>query len=175
MASETVYPIDWSHPPPSWAVPPERLVLSINRCGLCSTGNRSFNFSMRGNHLAYAATRGKKNYKQACFISIHFILRYFPVLSKIYWYRRTTVWNRKGVNIQHSIWAESLQRWCWLQTQCATRWWAIEPNISKLMHNNQIFRYVLVCNHYLSNISARILSVHFYPSYALLLWYYQLI
>ena len=26
MASETVDPIDWSHPPPSWAVPPERLV-----------------------------------------------------------------------------------------------------------------------------------------------------
>ena len=35
MASETVYTIDWSHPPPSWAVIPERL---------------------RGNHLAYAAT-----------------------------------------------------------------------------------------------------------------------
>ena len=31
MASETVDPIDWSHPPPSWAVPPERLVHSINR------------------------------------------------------------------------------------------------------------------------------------------------
>ena len=26
MVSETVYPIDWSHSPPSWAVPPERLV-----------------------------------------------------------------------------------------------------------------------------------------------------
>ena len=32
MASETVDPIDWSHPPPSWAVPPERLVHSINQC-----------------------------------------------------------------------------------------------------------------------------------------------
>ena len=27
MASETVDPIDWSHPPPSWAVPPELHVL----------------------------------------------------------------------------------------------------------------------------------------------------
>ena len=32
MASETVDPIDWSHLPPSWAVPPERLVHSINQC-----------------------------------------------------------------------------------------------------------------------------------------------
>ena len=32
MASETVDPIDWSHPPPSWAVPPERLMHSINQC-----------------------------------------------------------------------------------------------------------------------------------------------
>ena len=32
MASETVDPIDWSHPPRSWAVPPERLVHSINQC-----------------------------------------------------------------------------------------------------------------------------------------------
>ena len=32
MASDTVYPIDWSHPPPSCAVPPERLVHSINQC-----------------------------------------------------------------------------------------------------------------------------------------------
>ena len=32
MASETEDPIDWSHPPPSWAVPPERLVHSINHC-----------------------------------------------------------------------------------------------------------------------------------------------
>ena len=34
MASETVNPIDWSHPQPSWAVLPERLVHSINRCNL---------------------------------------------------------------------------------------------------------------------------------------------
>ena len=32
MAPETVDPIDWSHPPPSWAVPPEGLVHSINQC-----------------------------------------------------------------------------------------------------------------------------------------------
>ena len=39
MASETVAPIDWSHPPPSLAVLPERLAHSINRCSLSSTGN----------------------------------------------------------------------------------------------------------------------------------------
>ena len=43
MASETVDPIDWSHPPPSWAVPPERLVHSIN---------------------AYAATQGMSGREQ---------------------------------------------------------------------------------------------------------------
>ena len=56
MASETVDPIDWSHPPPSWAVAPERLVHSINQCKL--SGIRTCNSSMRSNHLAYAATQG---------------------------------------------------------------------------------------------------------------------
>ena len=60
MALETIDPIDWVHPPPLWAVLPELLVHSINRCSLSSTGNRSFNFSMRDNHLAYAATQGIK-------------------------------------------------------------------------------------------------------------------
>ena len=32
MASEMVDPINWSHPPPSWVVPPEHLVHSINQC-----------------------------------------------------------------------------------------------------------------------------------------------
>ena len=32
MASETVDPIDWSHPSPSLAVPPERLVHNKNQC-----------------------------------------------------------------------------------------------------------------------------------------------
>ena len=40
MASETVDPIDWSHPQPSWAVPPERHVHSINQCNL--SGTRTF-------------------------------------------------------------------------------------------------------------------------------------
>ena len=31
MASETVDPIDWSHPLPSWAVPHERFVRSLNQ------------------------------------------------------------------------------------------------------------------------------------------------
>ena len=56
MASETVHPIDWSHPPPSWSVTPERHVHSINQCNL--SGTRTCNRSMRGNHLAYAATQG---------------------------------------------------------------------------------------------------------------------
>ena len=56
MASETVDPIDWSHTPPSWAVPPERHVHSINQCNL--SGTRTCNRSMRGNHLANAATQG---------------------------------------------------------------------------------------------------------------------
>ena len=50
----TENPIDWSHPLPSWAVPPEHLVQSINRCSSATTGIRSCNlatFSMRGNHL----------------------------------------------------------------------------------------------------------------------------
>ena len=58
MASLPVDPIDWSHPPPASEVPPERLVHSTNRCSLSSTGNWSCNFSMRGNHSAYAATQG---------------------------------------------------------------------------------------------------------------------
>ena len=37
MVSETVDPIDWSHPPPSWAVPIERHVHSINQCDLGGT------------------------------------------------------------------------------------------------------------------------------------------
>ena len=41
MESETVDPIDWSHPPPSWAVPPERLVHSINQCNLSAGTERA--------------------------------------------------------------------------------------------------------------------------------------
>ena len=52
MASETIDPIDWLHPPPSWAVFPERHVHSINQCNISGTG--TCNRSMRGNHLAYA-------------------------------------------------------------------------------------------------------------------------
>ena len=55
-ASETVDIIDWLHPPPSWAVPPECLVPSINQCNL--SRNQTCNCSMRGNHLARAATQG---------------------------------------------------------------------------------------------------------------------
>ena len=54
MASEMLDPIDWSHPSPTRAVPPERLVHSINRCSSATAGIRSY--SMRGNHLACAAT-----------------------------------------------------------------------------------------------------------------------
>ena len=37
MVSEMVDPIDWLHPPPSWTIPPERHVLSINQCNLSGT------------------------------------------------------------------------------------------------------------------------------------------
>ena len=50
MASETVDPIDWSHPLPAWAVLPERHVHSIIQCNL--SGIRTCNRSIRGNHLA---------------------------------------------------------------------------------------------------------------------------
>ena len=43
-------------PPPSWAALPQHLVHSINQCSL--SGNRPWNFSMLGNHLAYVATHG---------------------------------------------------------------------------------------------------------------------
>ena len=56
MAPETVDPIDWSHPPPSWTVPPERHVHSIKQSNL--SGARTCNRSMQSNHLAYAATQG---------------------------------------------------------------------------------------------------------------------
>ena len=56
MAAETVDPMDWSHPPPSWAVPPVRLVHIINQGNL--SGNRTCNRCMRGNRFAYAATQG---------------------------------------------------------------------------------------------------------------------
>ena len=56
ITSETVDQIEWSHPPPSWAVPPERHVHSINECNL--SGTRTCSRSMQGNHLAYAATPG---------------------------------------------------------------------------------------------------------------------
>ena len=59
MASERVDPIDWSPPPPSWAVPPERHVHGINQCNF--SGTRTCNRSMRGNHLACAATHGIYN------------------------------------------------------------------------------------------------------------------
>ena len=45
-------------PPPLSAVLPERLVHSVNQCNI--SGNRTCNRSMRGNHLAYAATQGGK-------------------------------------------------------------------------------------------------------------------
>ena len=62
MASETVDPIDWSHPHPhgQYALSAS-CIYSINRCSSATAGIRSCNlatFSMRGNYLAYAATQG---------------------------------------------------------------------------------------------------------------------
>ena len=74
MASETVDPIDWSHPPPSWAVPPVRHVHSINQCNL--SGTRTCNRSMRGNHLAYAATQGLTLRYNTTVVALYRTLRY---------------------------------------------------------------------------------------------------
>ena len=59
MASEMVDPIgDGRLVPPATLIgsPPERHVHSMNQCNL--SGTRTCNRSMRGNHLAYAATQG---------------------------------------------------------------------------------------------------------------------
>ena len=55
MASEALDPIT-GRTPTHMAVPPERLVHIINQCNL--SRNRTCNCTMRGNHLAYAATQG---------------------------------------------------------------------------------------------------------------------
>ena len=76
MASETVDPIDWSHLPPSGAVPPEHLVHSINRCSSATAGIRSCNLAainMGGNHLAYVATQGILSFINI-FFSFFFLL-----------------------------------------------------------------------------------------------------
>ena len=57
MASETIDPIDWSHPPPSWAVPPERL-RALYKSVQPLPGIDIATISMRGNNLAYAAAQG---------------------------------------------------------------------------------------------------------------------
>ena len=72
MASETVDPIDWSHPPPSWPVPPELHVLhGVNatnkpedllhqpRLEHASTG-------MKGQRTACAATQGMNERERDC-------------------------------------------------------------------------------------------------------------
>ena len=90
MASETVDPIDWLHPPPSWAVPLERLMHSINQCNL--SRNRTCNRSMRGNHLAYSATflniRWRRTWKFVFSNSCTWLhganLKTLPNASKIY-------------------------------------------------------------------------------------------
>ena len=49
MASETEYPIDWSHSPPSRAVPPEHLVHSTNRYSLQLSACEATTLRMRPN------------------------------------------------------------------------------------------------------------------------------
>ena len=57
MASETVDPVDWSHPRPSWAAPPE-LLRAQYKSVQPLPGIDLSTFSMRGNHIAYAGTQG---------------------------------------------------------------------------------------------------------------------
>ena len=57
-------------------VPPERLVHSINQCNI--NGTLTCNRSMRGNHLAYTATQGKRPLSVAyaatqCYIFFSFL------------------------------------------------------------------------------------------------------
>ena len=77
MASETVDPIDWSHPLPSWAVPPVLYLHCINQRIL--SGTRTCNRSMRGNHLAYAATQGISRFHSG------YLLHYVKFISRKYW------------------------------------------------------------------------------------------
>ena len=58
MAIETVDPIDWSHPPPSWAVTPVWAPPAEYKSVQPLPGIDPATFSMRGNHLAYEATQG---------------------------------------------------------------------------------------------------------------------
>ena len=69
MASETVEPIDWSHPPSSWAVPPELHVLHcVNAADksqdlLHQPGLEREVTGMPDQHTTYcAATQGTKLY-----------------------------------------------------------------------------------------------------------------
>ena len=64
MASETVDPIDWLHPPPSWAVPPEFHVLHGVNVGYKSQDllqqprGEHASWGMPGQRTACAATQG---------------------------------------------------------------------------------------------------------------------
>ena len=74
-------------PPPSWAVHPERLVHSINQCNL--SGDRTCNRSMRGNHLAYAATQGISGCNvTSCVLNHHLWLSKFKIFVNFLIYRK---------------------------------------------------------------------------------------
>ena len=66
MASETVDPIDWSHHPPLWAVPPELQVLhGVNAAYklqdlLQQSGLERTSTGMRDQRTTGAATQGMK-------------------------------------------------------------------------------------------------------------------
>ena len=64
MASETLDPIDWSHPPTLMGSTPERLVYSINRCSSNTARIRSCNLQQARQPLRlYAASQGKNHVK----------------------------------------------------------------------------------------------------------------
>ena len=58
MASETVDPIDWSHPPPSWAVPHELHVLHGVNARLAAPGFEQASTGMPDQRTTCAATQG---------------------------------------------------------------------------------------------------------------------
>ena len=88
MASETVDLIGWSHPQPSWAVPPELHVLHGVNAGyksqdLQQPGLEHASMGMAGQLTAFAATQG------ICAISAHL---YKGKVAKTYTYNTNISW-----------------------------------------------------------------------------------
>ena len=99
MASQTVDPIDWSHPPTSWVVPPERLVPSINRCSSATAGILDCNLATLS--LACWRLQGY-NIESRLWLNFGFINN--DVVSFNGGARWLAVFNKNGVDVRpHSL------------------------------------------------------------------------